>query len=493
MSRAAPSSERDFRRGLGLFDATMVVVGTMIGSGIFIVSADMARLLGSSGWLLASWGLTGLLTVGAALAYGELAAMLPRAGGQYVFLREAYSPMVGFLYGWTLFSVIQTGFIAAVSVAFARFTGVLWPWIAEDHYLLGPWHLSTGYAVSLSTAQLLALSLIASLTWTNMRGLEYGRVVQNVFTVAKTGAVLALVALGLFWGWNSTAVSANFTDMWAPRGPVDVVAGLSAASVGGLFVAMCIAQVGSLFSSDAWHNICFSAAEVREAERVLPRAMVLGTVLVTALYLLVNLAYLVTLPLSAIQTAPSDRVATLVVDTVLPGVGAPLMAAAIMISTFGCVNALVLAGARAYFAMAKDGLFFAAAGRLSATRVPAFGLVLQGVWAACMVLPRTFDPATGQYGNLYGNLLDYVVSSTLLFYVLTVGGLFRLRASRPDAPRPYRAFGYPWVPALYIAAAATILAVLFIYRPATTWPGMVIVASGIPLYYVAVARAEGRR
>ena len=479
----ATALDTEFKRGLGLFDATMVVVGSMIGSGIFIVSADIARLVGSPAWLLAAWVVTGALTMAAALSYGELAAMMPRAGGQYVYLREAFSPLWGFLYGWTLFLVIQTGTIAAVGVAFARFLGVLWPTVAEDHYLIAPIHLSTGYALSLSTAQLIAIALIALLTWTNTRGIEYGRIVQNVFTVAKTGALIALIGVGLVLGWNADAVASNFGDLWTPRGHVDVVPGLSAATAFGLFVALCVAQTGSLFSSDAWNNITFTAGEVKDPRRNLPLALALGTGLVTALYLLANVAYLVTLPLSAIQQAPSDRVATATLDTIVPGLGATLMAAAILISTFGCNNGLILAGARTYYAMARDGLFFKRVGELNAAKVPAAALVLQGLWSVLLVLPRTYDPATGRYGNLYGNLLDYVISAALIFYILTIAGIFRLRATRPQAERPYRAFGYPVIPALYIAGAATILFVLFAYRPATTWPGLVIVLLGVPVYY----------
>ena len=277
--------------------------------------------------------------------------------------------------------------------------------------------------------------------------------------------------------------SANFGDMWTPRGQVDIVPGLSAATAFGLFVGLCVAQTGSLFSSDAWNNITFTAGEVKDPRRNLPLALALGTGLVTALYLLANVAYLVTLPLSAIQQAPSDRVATATLDTIVPGLGATLMAAAILISTFGCNNGLILAGARAYYAMARDGLFFKRVGELNSAKVPAAGLVLQGFWSVLLVLPRTFDPATGRYGNLYGNLLDYVISAALIFYILTIAGIFRLRATRPDAERPYRAVGYPVVPALYIAGAATILLVLFAYRPATTWPGLVIVLLGVPVYY----------
>ncbi len=474
--------DTEFKRGLGLFDSTMVVVGSMIGSGIFIVSADIARQVGSPGWLLMAWLVTGALTLAAALAYGELAAMMPRAGGQYVYLREAFSPLWGFLYGWTLFLVIQTGTIAAVGVAFARFLGVLVPGIAEDHYLIAPIHVTTGYALSLSTAQLVAVLLIALLTWTNTRGIDYGRIVQNVFTVAKTGALVALIAAGLLAGWNATAVSGNFGDFWTPRGQVDIAAGLSAATPFGLFVALCVAQTGSLFSSDAWNNITFTAGEVKDPRRTLPLSLAFGTAIVTGLYLLANLGYLVTLPLAAIQHAPSDRVATAALNVIVPGLGASLMAAGILISTFGCNNGLILAGARAYYAMARDGLFFKRIAQLNDAKVPAAGLVVQGLWSALLVLPRTYDSATGHYGNLYSNLLDYVISAALLFYILAIAGVFRLRSTRPDAERPYRAFGYPVIPLLYIAGASTILLVLFIYRPATTWPGLAIVLLGVPVY-----------
>nr|MBA2564895.1 amino acid permease [Gemmatimonadota bacterium] len=393
--------DSEFKRGLGLFDSTMVVVGSMIGSGIFIVSASMARQIGSPGWLLVAWVITGVLTIAAALSYGELAAMMPRAGGQYVYLREAFSPLWGFLYGWTLFMVIQTGTIAAVAVAFARFTGVLAPGIAEDRYLLTPLHLSDRYAVSLSTAQLVALLSIALLTWTNTRGIDTGKLVQNVFTTAKTGALLGLIGAGLLLGWNAEAVSANFGDLWSVRDADPVAAGLTAATAFGLFVAICVSQTGSLFSSDAWNNVTFTAGEVKDPRRNLPLSLALGTGIVTALYLLANVAYLVTLPLEAIQRAPGDRVGTATLEAILPGVGAGLMAFAIMISTFGCNNGLILAGARAYYAMARDGLFFRSAGELNAAKVPAWALVLQGVWAVFLVLPRTYDPAAKAYGNLY--------------------------------------------------------------------------------------------
>ena len=485
--------DTEFQRGLGLFDSTMLVVGAMIGSGIFIVSADMARHIGSPGWLLVAWVITGVLTVAGALSYGELAAMMPRAGGQYVYLREAYSPLWGFLYGWTLFAVIQTGTEAAVAIAFARYFGVLVPWISEQHYLIRPIHLSQGYALSLSTTQLVGILSIALLTWTNTRGLRYGKVIQNLFTSAKSVGVLGLIAVGLFLGWNADAINANFGNLWAPRNLEPVVPGLLATSAFGLFVALAVAQTGSLFSADAWNNITFTAGEVKDPRRNIPLSLVLGTTAVIALYLLVNIAYLAALPLEAIQSAPSDRVATAMLERVMPGVGVVAMAVTIMISTFGCNNGLILAGARAYYAMAKDGVFFKAAGRLNPAKVPGAGLVLQGIWAIVLVLPRTYDVTTGTYGNVYSNLLDYVISANLIFYILTILAVFRLRRTRPDADRPYRSFGYPIVPALYVLGAAAILLVLFVYRPATTWPGLVIMALGLPVYFVWRGRHAGAR
>ncbi len=490
MNATAPSShqvvpaEGGFRRSLGLFDSTMVVVGAMIGSGIFLVSADMARLLGSASWVLVAWCITAVLTLAAALSYGELAAMMPRAGGQYVYLREAFSPMAGFLYGWTLFAVIQTGTVAAVSVGFARYAGVLFPFLSEDRYLIAPIHLSQGYAVSLSTAQLLAIAVVALLTWTNTRGIEYGRVIQNTFTVAKTAAVVGLIVIGLALGADTTTIATNFDQAWTPVNPLPIASGLDATSVYGLLVALAVAQVGSLFASDAWNNITFTAGEVKNPRRDVPLSLALGTGAVMVLYLLANVTYFVTLPIDAVQTVPADRVAAASLEVALPGIGATLLAVGIMISTFGCANGMLLSGARAYYAMARDGLFFRSAGMLNARRVPAWGLTIQGVWTACLVLPRTFNPASGTYGNLYGSLLDYVVSAALVFYILTIAGVFRLRRTRPDVPRPYRAFGYPLVPALYIIVATGILIVLAMYRASTTWPGFAIVLLGVPVYLV---------
>lgn len=498
------AQEEKFVRGLGLFDSTMIVAGAMIGSGIFIVSADIARQVGAPGWLLVVWLITGLLTLMAALSYGELAAMMPKAGGQYVYLREAFSPFWGFLYGWTLFLVIQTGTIAAVAVGFARYFGVLWPTISENNYIISPIHLSSSYAISLSTAQLVGVLMIALLTWMNTRGLKIGKLVQNVFTVSKTGALIALILLGVTVGYQAVAANANFGDLWTVRGNLqDVGQGLTAATMFGLFVGICVAQTNSLFSADAWNNITFTAGEVKDPRRNIPLSLALGTGLVITLYMLANLAYLVALPLAptpenanAIQTVPADRVASATAQVIFPGFGAALMAAAIMVSTFGCNNGLILAGARAYYAMARDGLFFKSAGELNKNSVPAWGLVIQGLWSAFYVLPRTIKrmpDGSITYGNLYGDLLTYVISAALIFYILTIAGIYVLRVKRPDLERPYKAFGYPVVPALYIIGALVILVVLFIYQTATTWPGLLIVLTGVPVYFLwrAAARRRG--
>src|SRR5213082_1837079 len=485
-----PAAEQKFVRGLGLLDSTMLVAGSMIGSGIFIVSSIIARQVGAPGWLLVVWLVTGLLTLMAALSYGELAAMMPKAGGQYVYLREAFSPLWGFLYGWTLLLVIQTGTIAAVAVGFARYTGVLIPWFSESNYLIAPDHFRLGsYTLSLSTAHLLGLVMIALLTFMNTRGLNLGKWVQNIFTTAKTGALIALVVLGIIVGLKSGGGTENFRDFWTLRGGLqDVGAGLTAATAFGLFVGICVAQTNSLFSADAWNNITFIAGEVKEPRRNISLSLAFGTLLVIGLYLLANVAYLATLPFASIQNAPSDRVASETANVIFPATGATIMAGAIMISTFGCNNGLILAGARAYYAMAKDGLFFRRVGELNKNHVPAWGLIIQGILAGVLVLPRTVKTdAAGNitgYGNLYGNLLDYVISAALIFYILTIVGIFLLRWKRPDAERPYKAFGYPIVPALYIVGAAVILFVLFVYQTATTWPGLIIVLTGVPIYFL---------
>ena len=497
-AREAPA-DTGLVKGLGLVDSTMIVVGSMIGSGIFIVSAGIARQTGSAGGLILTWVITGFLTVAAALSYGELAAMMPNAGGQYIYLREAYSPLWGFLYGWTLFLVIQTGTIAAVCVGFARFLGVLVPAISPTAWIIKPIILSPKYAISLSWQQLVAILLIVLLTAANTRGLRLGKIIQNIFTSAKTLALVGLILLGILVGRNAEAIATNFRDLWTPHGAQLIQPGagafsaflpvVSAASGAfGLLIAFCVAQVGSLFAADAWNNITFTAGEVKNPRRDIPLSLAAGTGLVILLYVLANVAYLVTLPLLKIQQAPDDRVATAALNAILGGGGAAIMAVGIMISTFGCANGLILAGARVYYAMARDRLFFKATAKLNDKHVPAMGLVLQGVWTALLVLPRTriIHPQTGveTYGNLYSDLLDYVVFAVLIFYVLTIGGLFVLRRKWPNAERPYRAFGYPLVPVLYVVAATVIMVALILYKTQTTWPGLVIVLMGVPIYFI---------
>ncbi len=479
------------------------------------MSADIARQVGSTGWLLLAWVVTGALTIAAALSYGELAAMMPHAGGQYVYLRETYSPLWGFLYGWTLFLVIQTGTIAAVAVAFSRYLGVLVGWISPSVWIIPPINLSTNYALSLSTQQLAAIAMVVALTVINTRGLKLGKVIQNIFTSAKTLSILALIILGFVVGRNPEVIKGNFSNLWSPR-DVSIIkpdlgflpAVAATGGVFGLFVAFCVAQVGSLFSSDAWNNVTFTAGEIKNPRRNLPLSLALGTGLVTALYLLANLAYLCLLPLDQVKTAPDDRVATAAVEAVFRGAGPITMAIAIMVSTFGCDNGIILSGARVYYAMARDGLFFQSAGRLNSRNVPAVALLLQCAWTCLLVLPRTrlwnpdgtprLDAATGlqQYGNLYSTLLDYVIFAVLIFYVLTIAAVFVLRKKRPDAERPYRAFGYPLVPALYIIVAAAILLVLLFYKTETSWPGLVIVLAGVPVYFIwrtRIGRSPNRK
>lgn len=440
-------------QSLGLLSATTIVIGSMIGSGIFIVSADIARQVGSPGLLIAAWIFTALLTMMAALSYGELAAMMPQAGGQYVYLREAFGPLAGFLFGWTMFLVIQTGTIAAVAVAFAKFAGVFFPWIAADNQLL-PF---------VNTQQVVAIAIVLLLTWVNTRGIGLGSLVQNVFTVAKTGALLGLVLLGLALGRNDAAVAANFSDFWSTGG-----------ASGWMVVQLVgVALVGSLFSSDAWNNVTFTAGEIRNPQRNVPLSLVLGVGIVSLLYIACNLVYLNVLPIEAIKTAPQDRVATLVVSQFMGDGAAQAMAIAIMISTFGCVNGLILAGARVFYAMALDGLFFKSVTQLDpVTKAPVMSLILQCVWTCLLTL-------TGKYGDL----LDYVIFAVLLFYMLTIAGIFVLRRKRPDAPRPYKAWGYPILPAAYILLAGLVEVLLLLYKPTYTWPGLIIVLMGIPVFY----------
>ena len=496
--QAAVKGGPGFVRAIGLFDGTMIVVGSMIGSGIFIVAADITRQTGSSGGLLLTWILTGLLTVSAALSYGELAAMFPHAGGQYVYLREAYSPLWGFLYGWTLFLVIQTGTIAAVAVAFARFLGVIFPAISPKIWIIPPIALGSKYAISLSVQQFVGALMIVLLTFLNTLGVRLGKLIQNIFTSAKTLALFGLIVLCVFVGRNAAAISDNFRHLWAIRGAQPIEPGANflrglvptvtaASGAFGLFVALAVAQVGSLFSADAWNNIGFTAEEVKNPKRDVALSMAFGTLIVITLYCLANLAYLCVLPLGQIQNAPDDRVASAALNAVFGPVGASIMAVAITISGFGCNNGLILAGSRVAYAMSKDGLFFRSTGTLNKKGVPASALAYQGIWIIVLILLRTrhVDTVGGvTYGNLYSDLLDYVVFSVLIFYVLTIAGIFVLRAKRPDAERPYRAFGYPFVPLLYIVAALTIMFVLLLYKTQTTWPGLVIVLLGVPVYLV---------
>src|SRR5215467_12349480 len=486
--------EAGFVRAIGLFDGTMIVVGSMIGSGIFIVAADITRQTGSSGGLLLTWILTGLLTISAALAYGELAALFPCAGGQYVYLREAYSPLWGFLYGWTLFLVIQTGTIAAVAVGFARYLGVLFPSISPNTWILHPIALGSRYAISLSVQQLVGVAMVVFLTCLNMLGVRTGKTIQNIFTSAKTLSLFGLILLGIFFGRNHAAISDTFSHFWTVRDaqPIEpganflrslVPTATAASGFFGLLVALGVAQVGSLFSSDAWNNIGFTAAEVKNPKRDVALSMAFGTIVVITLYCLANLAYLFALPLAQIQNAPDDRVATAALNAIFGPAGAVIMAVAIIISTFGCNNGLILAGSRVAYAMAKDGLFFRATGRLNSKGVPGTALVYQGIWITILLLLRT-RKADGSYGNLYSDLLSYVVFSVLIFYVLTIAGIFVLRKNRPDAERPYRAFGYPIVPAIYIVAALAIMFVLLLYQTQTTWPGLAIVLLGVPVYFL---------
>lgn len=471
---------RHLNRSLKLFDSTMIVAGSMIGSGIFLVTAQMTRELGSTGWLLLSWVITAALTLAAALSYGELAAMLPHAGGQYVYLREAFSPLPGFLYGWTLFLVIQTGIIAAVAVGFARYLGVLIPAVSDSAYIVPPFRIVRGYALSLSSTQLVAILVVAVVTGINASGLRYGKLIQNIFTVSKLAALAAVIVLGLSVGRNPVAIHLNFSH------PFAIQAGaLSSSNVGeSLIVALCLAQVGSLFAADAWNNITFTAGEVLNPKRNLALSLTIGTLLVLVLYFFANLAYTLVLPLDQIAHAPADRVGGAMLEAVYPGSGGRIIAIVILIAAVGCINGMVLSGARTYYAMAKDGLFLPIAARLNRANVPAVALALQSAWAAVLILVRTYNPATGTYGNLYSTLLDYVIAAALLFYIATILAVFRLRQTQPDAERPYRAFGYPVLPALYVAGASVILVVLFRYRTATAGVGLFIVVLGVPVYFL---------
>lgn len=480
---------KTFKQSLGLFDAIMIVVGSMIGSGIFIVSADIARTLGSPMYLLLTWIVTGIITIIAALSYGELAGMMPKAGGQYVYLKESYNPMVGFLYGWTLFMVIQTGTIAAVAVAFAKFTGVLVPALSENNILV-----TTGN-FKISAAQLLAIASLIILTTINYFGIKNGKMMQFIFTITKILALAGIIIAGLVVASGNSFWHANFADMWSASttamkdGKVTDIYALGGL---GLLTAFGVAMVGSLFSSDAWNNVTFIAGEIKKPKRNIPLSLLWGVLIVTAIYLLANISYLSLLPISGnpdagdavgkgIQFAANDRVGVAAASQIFGQSAAIIMAVLIMISTFGCNNGLILSGARVYYAMANDGLFFKGISKLNKYAVPGIALIFQCVWACILCV-----------SGKYGDLLDYVISAVLLFYILTIAGVYILRKKRLDAERPYKAFGYPVLPAIYIIIALFICIDLLIYKFDNTWPGFLIVIIGIPIYYL-MKRNQGSK
>ena len=477
-------------RAMGPLDATMIVVGSMIGSGIFLVSAESSRMVGAPGWLLVAWGVAGVMTMTGALSCAELAAMMPRAGGQYVFLREAYSPAVGFLFGWAFLFIIQTGTIAAVGVAFANFLGVLVPQVSPSDYLIAPLVFGR-YAVSLSLQQSVAIAMILLLTVVNTRGLRLGTIIQNTLTSIKTVALLGVVIVGLTLGANRGG--AAFTAAWwnpVANGwdPQRAQAGLGL--TGGLALAALFgrAMIGPLFAQSAWNNVTFTAGEMRDPGRTLPRALIAGCGLVVALYMLTNVAYLVTLPFAGIQAAPQDRVATAVMQAVFGRIGTLVMASAIVISTFGANNGLILAGARVMYAMACDGVLFRRMGTVNAHRVPAVALVAQGVWASALTLVRTVtrDPHTGAttYGNVYTQLLEYIVSADLVFYILMVAAVIILRRKAAEVARPHRTIGYPVVPIVYIVLASVLVIDLAYVTPLTAGVGYLLVLTGVPVYLI---------
>jgi basic amino acid/polyamine antiporter, APA family len=490
----AATGQTELLKGLGLFDSTMIVAGSMIGSGIFIVSADIARQVQSPGLLLMVWLVSGFMTLIGALSYGELAAAMPRAGGQYVYLRESLGPLWGFLYGWTMLLVIQTATIAAVAIAFAKFTGVMIPWFSSTTWILkigtfGPWKFWFGalgpYSVGLNTQNLLAILSIVFLTWVNTRGLRVGALVQNIFTVTKIGSLAALVLIG-FWFSTAAARAANFTDFWRNAGlatlhPYPPGEGKWMITT---ITLVAVAMVGSLFASDAWNNVTFTAAEVKNPSRNLPLSLALGAGIVTVLYVLANMAYLKVLPLAGdpngasvvargIQFATQDRVGTAAAEALFGSRGAIVVAVAILISGFGCNNGLILAGARIYYAMAKDGLFFQSVGTVNRHHAPGTALVVQCAWASLLCLSGT-----------YSQLLDFLIFAVVIFYILTLSGLFVLRHKRPNMERPYRAIGYPVLPALYLVMAVFLEVQLLRYKPQYTWPGLIIVLLGIPVYWI---------
>ena len=465
------NEKTSFKPSLGLLDATMVVAGSMIGSGIFIVSADITRNVGSAGWLIAVWIITGIMTLIAAVSYGELSAMFPKAGGQYVYLREAFNPLTGFLYGWSFFAVIQTGTIAAVGVAFSKFAGYFFPALemTPENILF---HIGS---VPVYPAQLVSIILIFFLTYINTKGVKGGKLIQTSFTVVKLLSLFGLIVFGFLLAARADIWNANWADAWTMKKMTtanDVIPVIGMAVLGAIAASM----VGSIFSSDAWNNVTFIAGEIRNPKKNIGLSLFFGTLIVTIIYVATNLMYISVLPLGDIAFAPADRVAVSAANAVFGNIGTYLIAILIMISTFGCNNGLILAGARVYYSMAKDGLFFKQAGKLNAHAVPEWALWTQGMVAALLCL-----------SGRYGDLLDMVSFVVVIFYVLTILGIFILRAKRPEADRPYKAFGYPFLPALYIIMGITFCVLLIIYKPGFTWPGLIIALLGIPLYYIAVA------
>jgi basic amino acid/polyamine antiporter, APA family len=491
--KTTASAGPELVKGLGLTSATTLVMGSMIGSGIFIVSAEIARETNSPALLIGAWLVTGFMTVVGALSYGELAAMMPKAGGQYVYLRESLGPLWGFLYGWTLFLVIQTGTVAAVGVAFGKFLGYFFPGVAADHWI---WHIAHvppinvgpmvlgNMDVGLNTQNLCGILIVIFLTALNIFGLKTGAAVQNLFTIAKVSALAGLVLAGVFVGRNSYAIAANFHNFWRMDYPHSATGTVAGPFVGALTI-LAVAQVGSLFSADAWNNVTFTAGEVKNPQRNLPLSLAIGTGVVILLYIAVNFIYLSVLPLDGtpggisviargIKFASVDRVGTAALEQMFGSSGAGLMAIAILISTFGCCNGLILSGARVYYAMAKDGLFFKSTGKIDPKHLtPKNALIVQGIWTCLLCLSGT-----------YGQLLDYIIFAVLVFYILTIAGLFVLRRTQTQAERPYKAIGYPILPAIYIVMALFIDVVLLRYKPQYTWPGLIIVLLGIPVYFI---------
>jgi basic amino acid/polyamine antiporter, APA family len=472
--------ETKFKPVLSLWDGTMIVAGSMIGSGIFIVSADIVRNVGSAGWLVGVWLITGFMTITAAVSYGELSGMFPKAGGQYVYLKESYNPLVAFLYGWSFFAVIQTGTIAAVGVAFARFSAYIFPWMSESNKML-----SLGFT-DISAAQIVAIIMIVFLTYINTRGVKEGKIIQSIFTVSKLLALFGLILFGFllakesFWAENWATGFNAMQDLGVGNAGKEPTGWKEIGGIA-LLGAIAAAMTGSLFSSDAWNNVTFIAGEIKNPKRDIGLSLFFGTLIVTILYVTANLMYLHVLPLDGIAYPQADRLAISAANEIFGDGGKLIIAILIMISTFGCNNGLILAGARVYYTMAKDGLFFRKAGALNNNAVPQWAL-----WAQCVV--ASLLCLSGEYGNL----LDMISFVVVLFYALTIGGIFILRRTRPDAERPYKAFGYPFLPALYILMAITFCILLIIYKPAFTWPGLIITLIGIPIYYIAMQQKKER-